>query len=181
MKFKNELEGTHKYTPVNCSTYDLICQKHLENNDTAFETSFFKDIRRHLRNISNELKDISLAHRSGKYKVHDVQKKFKIEPERAAIDLRTPCKGLGLEKISSKCSLFSLSESTMYLDRRKGRDSIRKLLNNDDNSDAEDGNWDDHTSYAESMRTFFGNSRSGSVYEPFNESDGWSLDRESSI
>lgn len=181
VKSKKELEGNHKYTPVNCSTYDFICQKHLENNDAAIETSFFKDIRRHLRNISNELKEICLTHRSGKYKVHDAQKKFEIEAERAATDLRTPCKGLGLEKMSSKCSLFSLSESTMYLDRRKGRDSIRRLLNSDSNSDVEDCDLDDQTSYAESMGTFFGNSRSGSVYEPFNESDGWSLDRESYI
>lgn len=185
VKSKTELEDSHNYTPVNWSTYDLICQKHLENNDAAFETSFFKDIRRHLRNISNELREISLVHRSGKYKVHEVQKKFEIEAERTCTDLRTPCKGLGLEKMSSKCSLFSLSESTMYLDRRKGRDSIRRLLNNDENSDDENGDCDDQTSYAESMRTFFGNSQSGSVYdperEPFSESDGWSLDRESYI
>lgn len=183
VKSKTELEDSHNYTPVNWSTYDLICQT--QNNDAAFETSFFKDIRRHLRNISNELREISLVHRSGKYKVHEVQKKFEIEAERACTDLRTPCKGLGLEKMSSKCSLFSLSESTMYLDRRKGRDSIRRLLNNDENSDDENGDCDDQTSYAESMRTFFGNSQSGSVYdperEPFSESDGWSLDRESYI
>lgn len=56
----------------------------------------------------------------GKYKVYDVQKKFEIEVERVVIDLRIFCKGLGLEKMFSKCSLFSLSESIMYLDRRKG-------------------------------------------------------------
>lgn len=73
----------------------------------------------------------------------------------------------------------------MYLDRRKGRDSIRRLLDNDGISDVEEGDWDDQTSYAESMGTFFGNSRSGSVYDPeretFSESDAWCLNRESYI
>lgn len=185
VKSKKELAETRKYTALSWSAYDLICQKHLDNNEAAIETSFFKDIRRHLRSISNELKQVSLVHRSGRYKVHEEQKKFEIEAERACTELRTPCKGLGLEKMSSKCSLFSLSESTMYLDRRKGRDSIRRLLDNDGISDVEEGDWDDQTSYAESMGTFFGNSRSGSVYdperEPFSESDAWSLDRESCI
>lgn len=185
VKSKKDLEDGHKYTPVNWSTYDSIYQKHLENSDVAIERSFFKDIRRHLRNISNELKEISLVNRSGKYKVHEVQKQFEIEIDEPCkdLDLRTPCKGLGLEKVSSKCSLFSLSESTMYLDRRKGRDSIRRLLGNDDTSDVEDAEWDDGSSYAESMRTFFGGS--GSIYdperEPFSESDAWSVDRESYI
>lgn len=186
VKSKTELEDGSKYTSVNWSTYDLICQKHLENSEVAFESSFFKDIRRHLRNISNELKEISLMNRSGKYEVHEVQKQFDIQDGQPRKDLRTPCKGLGLEKMSSRCSLFSLSESTMYLGRRKGRDSIRKLLGNESNEDAsdvEDAEWDDGTSYAESMRTFFGNS--GSIYdperEPFYDSDDWSLDRESYI
>lgn len=179
VKSKKELEDSHKYTSINWSAYDFICQKHLDRNEAAIERSFIKDIRKHLKNISSELREISLVHRSRKYEVQQVQQEFENQDK----DLLTPCRGLGLEKVSSKCSLFSLSESTMYIDRRRGRDSVRRLLSNEDFSDAEDVEWDDGTSYAESMGTFFGNS--GSVYdperEPFSEIDGCSFDRESFI
>ena len=184
-KSKKKLEDDPKYTPINWSDYDFICQRNLENNEAAIERSFFKDIKNHLRNISSELKDISLLQRSRRYEVQEVQKKFDNQDQDYDKDLRTPCRGLGLEKVSSKCSLFSLRESTMYIDRlRKGRDSVRKLLSNEDASDVEDAEWEDGTSYAESMRTFFGNS--GTIYdperEPFSDSeDGYFIDRESYI
>lgn len=160
-----ETETEDKYTPVNWTTYDFICQKHFDKHETDIESSFFTDIRRCLRNISSELKEVSLVPRSRKYEVYEIQKQFDVQEA----DLKTPCRGLGVEKISSKCSLFSLSESTMYIDKRKGRDSARQLLYNQDSSEVEDDGWDsgDSQSYTESMHTFFG--KSGSVYDPERE------------
>ena len=146
-----------KYTPINWSAYDF-CQKTLEEQEATVESSFFKDINRCLQNVRRELKEMSLLPRSRKYEVHKIQKQF--DAEEKAMNLKSPCRGLGLEKISSKCSLLSLNESTMYLDRHKGRnESIRKrLLNDDDWSESEvDNDWesDDAKPYAESMGTFF--------------------------
>ena len=163
-----EKETEDKYTPVNWTACDFICQKHLEKHEADMESSLFTDIRRCLQNISTELKEASLVPRSRKYKVHKIQKQFDTQDKKE--DLKTPCRGLGLEKVSSRCSLFSLSESTMYLDKRKGRDSVRRLLYHEDSSEDEDyGEWDsgETTSYGESMGTFFRNS--DRVYDPEKE------------
>ena len=184
-QYKKKFEEDCKYTPINWSNCDSISEKGLVTNDNVTESSFLEDIKKRLRNISSELRDISILHRSRRYKVYEVQKKYGIQDQKFDEELRVPCRGLGIEKVSSKCSLFSLSESTMYIDRlRKGRDSVRKLLGNEDSSDVEDTAWDDGTSYAESMTTFFGGS--GTIYdmdrEPFRDSDAGDFqDRESYI
>ena len=152
---KSEIEN--KYTPINWSAYDF-CQKTLEEEEATVESSFFKDIKRCLQNVRRDLKEMFLLPRSRKYEVYKIQKQF--DAEEKSMNLKSSCRGLGLERISSKCSLLSLSESTMYLDRHKGRnESIRKrLLNYDDWSESEDDrDWesDDEKPYAESMGTFF--------------------------
>ena len=157
-----------KYTPVNWTACDFMYQKHLLENQTDIESSFFKDIRRCLQNISSELKEIALLSRSRKYEVYEIQQEF--DARDTEKDLKAPCRGLGLEKISSKCSLFSLSESTMYFDKGRKTDATRRLLYNEDSlEDEDDSDWDsgDAASYTESMGTFF--NKSGTVYDPERE------------
>ena len=166
---KREKEKEEKYTSLNWSAYDF-CQKHLEKDEAAIESRLFKDIRRCLQNISSELKEISLVSRSRKYEVHEMQKRFNAQDK--DVDLKPPCRGLGLEKVTSKCSLFSLSESTMYFDKPKRCwDALReRLLNDEDSSENEDDyGWesDDTKSYSESMRTYFG--KSENIYDPDRE------------
>lgn len=161
-----------KYTPLKWGARDFICEKHFENTEVNVESSFLKDIRNCLKNISSELKQTSLLPRSRKYKVYEIQQRFD-DRDAPDEDLKKPCKGLGLEKISSKCSLFSLTESTMYLANRRGGD-MKRLLNKEDSSEDED--WDSDTaksytgdaiSYAESVCTIFG--KRNSVCTPDRE------------
>lgn len=120
-----------------------------------------------MQNISSELKEIALLPRSRKYEVFEIEQQF--DARDTEKDLKSPCRGLGLEKISSKCSLFSLSESTMYFDKGRRSDATRLLYNEDSSEDEDDSDWDsgDAASYTESMGTFF--NKSGTVYDPERE------------
>ncbi|XP_068681978.1 polycystin-1-like protein 2 isoform X4 [Montipora foliosa] len=158
-------EFKDKYTPINWNEAgDYISEKSFED-DVHLESSLFKDIRKRLQNISCELKQISLLHRSRRYEVYKTQQQFESQDKDNAKVMKSPCRGLGLEKISSMCSLFSLSESTMFLDKRIARDSLRRLLHKQDSSEEEDWDSSDTTShagsvssFADSMGSFFGKS-----------------------
>ncbi|XP_074631330.1 polycystin-1-like protein 2 isoform X3 [Acropora palmata] len=139
-----------KYTPISWSVARDISQESLEEPDIHLEGSLFKDIRRRLQNISCELQEISLLPRSRKY---EVSKKILSKHKDNEMN-KSPCRGLGMEKISSKSSLFSLSESTMYLNRRIGRESVKRLLFNEVSSEDEDWNTSDSTSHTSSLTSF---------------------------
>ena len=151
---KISVEMEAMYTPIDWKDNDLYRHCGFAENETDIERTLFKDIRQRLRKIRNELKEMTFLPQCRKYRV---QRQAKTQAQENSDDFKTPCKGLDIEKISSKCSLFSLSESDLYLNRGPGRDSLRGLLRGEETSEEEDTEVDDGTSYTESMTSFFGN------------------------